>query len=310
MRGGVEICLGRVRAWPVVVSGSPPRRSRWVGGSVTSTGPRLVSLLHPADGAGVLVTVHRTVRAWSSVRCWRHPRSLRPAAAGVPDDPAADGPRLAARPEAARIPGIVAASADDALGNPVLVRSPGAAWGCRLHALGPVGHLNPASGFGERPAVVELIEELDCGSVEREVDETAVGSGPPPTGGVARPGRWPGPLAATPRASRRLPMSKGPSARHEPAALVRSTRPRQLSGRLPRGPSRPGPASGPSVRPYGQFLGSPADVASLRDPSRVVFRHSVGLVPNCRRNQREKALGALKPSSCDTSVSEYRSLGR
>jgi hypothetical protein len=202
-----------------------------------------------------------------------------------------------------------AASADDALGNPVRVRSLAAAWGCRWHALGPVGHLNPVSGFGERPAAVQLIGELDSGSVE-EVDGTTVGGGPPPTGGVARPGRLPGLLAATPRVSRRLPMNNGPSARHEPDALLHSTRPSQLSDRLPRGPSRPGPASGPSVRPYGQLFGSHADVASPCAPSRAVLRHSVGLVPNCRRNQREKALGALKPSSCDTSVSEYRSLGR
>jgi hypothetical protein len=35
-----------------------------------------------------------------------------------------------------------------------------------------------------------------------------------------------------------------------------------------------------------------------------VARHSVGLTPKRWRNHREKALGAVKPSSSDTSVSE------
>ena len=48
-------------------------------------------------------------------------------------------------------PSIVAASADDALGHPDRVRALALAWGSRVHDLGPVGHLNPASGFGPWP---------------------------------------------------------------------------------------------------------------------------------------------------------------
>ena len=57
-------------------------------------------------------------------------------------------------------PSIVATSDDDPLGNPVRVRALATAWGSRLHPLGAVGHLNPASGYGDWPAAVPLIDEL------------------------------------------------------------------------------------------------------------------------------------------------------
>jgi predicted alpha/beta hydrolase family esterase len=58
---------------------------------------------------------------------------------------------------------ILATSTDDALGNPVRLRAMANAWGSREHSLGAVGHLNPASGFGEWPAATPLIEELTAG---------------------------------------------------------------------------------------------------------------------------------------------------
>ena len=48
-------------------------------------------------------------------------------------------------------PSILAASTDDPLGNPVRLRAMARAWGSRWHSLGAVGHLNPASGYGEWP---------------------------------------------------------------------------------------------------------------------------------------------------------------
>jgi uncharacterized protein len=57
-------------------------------------------------------------------------------------------------------PSIVATSDDDPLSNPVRVRALATAWGSRLHPLGAVGHLNPASGYGDWPAAVPLIDEL------------------------------------------------------------------------------------------------------------------------------------------------------
>nr|BFE73419.1 alpha/beta hydrolase [Actinoplanes digitatis] len=58
-------------------------------------------------------------------------------------------------------PSIVAASADDALGDPALVRSLADAWGSEYRELGAVGHLNPASGYGDWPGAEPLIKELD-----------------------------------------------------------------------------------------------------------------------------------------------------
>ena len=63
-------------------------------------------------------------------------------------------------------PSIVAASSDDPLGNPVRLRSLATSWGSRWQDLGAVGHLNPASGYGDWPEAVELIGQL-CGSPVR-----------------------------------------------------------------------------------------------------------------------------------------------
>jgi len=57
-------------------------------------------------------------------------------------------------------PSIVAASENDPLANPVRLQSLARAWGSRVHELGPVGHLNPASGFGEWPGALPLVDEL------------------------------------------------------------------------------------------------------------------------------------------------------
>ena len=57
-------------------------------------------------------------------------------------------------------PSILAASTDDPLGNPVRLRALARAWGSRWQSLGAVGHLNPASGFGDWPAAVDLVQEL------------------------------------------------------------------------------------------------------------------------------------------------------
>jgi uncharacterized protein len=67
-------------------------------------------------------------------------------------------------------PSILAASSDDPMGNPARVAALARAWGSRWHALGPVGHLNPASGFGDWPEAVALIGELAAVSVQPEAD--------------------------------------------------------------------------------------------------------------------------------------------
>jgi predicted alpha/beta hydrolase family esterase len=118
-----------------------------------------------AHSAGVLLTVH-----WAA----RHGR--RPIAGALLATPPALATELPAEYPSIRalrengwlpiprqplpFPSVVATSSDDALGNPVRVRALAAAWGSRLHDLGAVGHLNPASGFGEWPAAGPLVESL------------------------------------------------------------------------------------------------------------------------------------------------------
>jgi predicted alpha/beta hydrolase family esterase len=57
-------------------------------------------------------------------------------------------------------PSIVAASRNDALGRFERVADLAQAWGSRLLDLGNVGHLNPASGFGDWPQALAFIDEL------------------------------------------------------------------------------------------------------------------------------------------------------
>jgi predicted alpha/beta hydrolase family esterase len=60
-------------------------------------------------------------------------------------------------------PSIVAASRNDPLGAFDRVAELARGWGSRLVDLGPVGHLNPASGFGEWPMAERLIAEIEAG---------------------------------------------------------------------------------------------------------------------------------------------------
>lgn len=56
---------------------------------------------------------------------------------------------------------IVAASTNDPLARFERVAGLATDWGSRLEDVGAVGHLNPASGFGEWPQAMALLEELD-----------------------------------------------------------------------------------------------------------------------------------------------------
>ena len=55
---------------------------------------------------------------------------------------------------------IVAASRNDPLGRFRRVADLARAWGSRLHDLGAVGHLNPASGYGDWPQADHFISRL------------------------------------------------------------------------------------------------------------------------------------------------------
>jgi hypothetical protein len=72
-------------------------------------------------------------------------------------------------------PSIVAASRNDPLGRLVRVAGLAERWGSRLVDLGFVGHLNPASGFGDCPLADELIRELSAQAppiAERPLERT------------------------------------------------------------------------------------------------------------------------------------------
>jgi predicted alpha/beta hydrolase family esterase len=61
---------------------------------------------------------------------------------------------------------IVAASRNDPLARYERVDAFARSWGSKLVDLGEVGHLNPASGFGEWPQAVSLINELDAAATQ------------------------------------------------------------------------------------------------------------------------------------------------
>ncbi|MEV0078254.1 alpha/beta fold hydrolase [Nocardia neocaledoniensis] len=117
-----------------------------------------------AHSAGVLITVH-----WAQ----RHRRPVRGALLVTPadlesalpkgyptaDDLAAGGWNPIPRGRLP-FPSIVAASTTDPLASSRRVAGMAEAWGSRLVDLGDVGHLNPASGYGEWPRAQELLREL------------------------------------------------------------------------------------------------------------------------------------------------------
>ncbi|WP_445517995.1 RBBP9/YdeN family alpha/beta hydrolase [Streptomyces sp. NEAU-174] len=117
-----------------------------------------------AHSAGVLTTVH-----WAR----RHHRPVRGALLAAPPDFETPLPEGYPTPEALRangwtptprtplpFPSIVAASTNDPLAAFESVAGLARAWGGHLVDLGPVGHLNPAAGYGAWPRAEEFIREL------------------------------------------------------------------------------------------------------------------------------------------------------
>lgn len=118
-----------------------------------------------AHSAGVLTVVH-----WAQ----RTRRAVRGALLAVPPDFEVALPQGYPQPEALRaggwlpvprsplpFPSIVATSRNDPLASFARAEELARAWGSRLVDLGYVGHLNPASGFGEWHGALPLIAELD-----------------------------------------------------------------------------------------------------------------------------------------------------
>jgi predicted alpha/beta hydrolase family esterase len=117
-----------------------------------------------AHSAGVLTTVH-----WAA----RHNRPVQGALLATPPDLTSPLPPEYPTLEMLRasgwlpipksplnFPSIVAASTNDALGHPARIRELAAAWGSRLVTVGAVGHLNPASGYGDWPLAQAFLRQL------------------------------------------------------------------------------------------------------------------------------------------------------
>lgn len=118
-----------------------------------------------AHSAGVLMVVH-----WAA----RHNRLIRGALLAAPPDLDATWPANYPSPDTLRehgwsplprqrlpFPSLVAASSNDHLASLEAVERMARDWGSTLVELGPVGHLNPASGYGDWPKADELIQVLD-----------------------------------------------------------------------------------------------------------------------------------------------------
>ena len=120
-----------------------------------------------AHSAGAIMTVH-----WAAAST----RAIRGALLAAPADlesPMPDGyPTLDALEQGGWLPlprrplpfpSIVAASADDPLASFERTAELARAWSSRLVGLGRVGHLNPASGFGDWPRALDFVKELAAG---------------------------------------------------------------------------------------------------------------------------------------------------
>jgi len=136
---------------------------------IEEAGERVTLVAH---SAGCLTTVH-----WAS----RHDLPVRGALLATPPDlakplpaeyPSLDELRancwLPIPQSPLAFPSIVAASTNDALGDHERVRALATAWGSRFIDVGPVGHLNPASGYGEWPGAEALLDVLSCMIHDRE----------------------------------------------------------------------------------------------------------------------------------------------
>lgn len=117
-----------------------------------------------AHSAGVMITVHWARQATRKIHgaLLAAPADLEsPMPAGYPAPDAIDANGWTPIPtERLPFPSIVAASRNDPLARFERVEALAAGWGGKLVDLGEVGHLNPASGYGEWRDAERLIEEV------------------------------------------------------------------------------------------------------------------------------------------------------
>jgi predicted alpha/beta hydrolase family esterase len=117
-----------------------------------------------AHSGGVVMVAHwarRTRRVVQGALLATPPDFERPMPAGYPTlDALREGGWLPVPRDPLPFPSIVAATRNDPLGDIGRVAELARAWGSRFVDIGAVGHLNPASGFGEWPRAEAFIREL------------------------------------------------------------------------------------------------------------------------------------------------------
>src|SRR5262245_16609106 len=140
--------------------------AKWVAALDRSLAEIAGPVILVAHSGGVMMVVH-----WAQ----RHKRPIKGALLAAPPDfesPLPDGypsqetlrsngwlPTPRAR---LPFPSIVAASTNDPLGRLDRVTALAETWGSRVVNVGDVGHLNPASGYGDWPRADAFIRELDA----------------------------------------------------------------------------------------------------------------------------------------------------
>jgi predicted alpha/beta hydrolase family esterase len=133
-----------------------------------------------AHSAGCLTAVHWAQRTWAQGTCL----PVRGALLATPPDLArplpAEYPTLEELRESGWLPipldrlpfpSIVAGSSNDALGDEQRVRALATAWESHYIDVGPVGHLNPAAGYGEWSLAEALLDALDAIATDAEPED-------------------------------------------------------------------------------------------------------------------------------------------
>jgi predicted alpha/beta hydrolase family esterase len=125
-----------------------------------------------AHSGGVIATIHwarQTQRAVRGALLATPADFERPLPDGYPSmETLADGGWLPVPRNTLPFCSIVAASRNDPLASYARVCALAGAWGSRLVDLGKVGHLNPASGFGDWPQADGFINDLNDGGADRQ----------------------------------------------------------------------------------------------------------------------------------------------
>jgi predicted alpha/beta hydrolase family esterase len=139
-------------------------RAAWVEALDQSLAAIEGPVLLVAHSAGVMITVHWAVKHRRPIKgalLAAPPDFERPLPEGYPkQDVLLDNGWLPTPRARLPFPSIVAASTNDPLSELTRVASFATSWGSTLVEVGPVGHLNPAAGYGPWPRGEDFIREL------------------------------------------------------------------------------------------------------------------------------------------------------